>query len=296
MTNSCVGLKICEGCGALWLRTATTTSVYCRPCTRLLAEFPETKRRHRTSTTRCRRRSPHNQLPHPTPAARRRCPLNAARLHDGGALRRAANAILPHVWAMREPEHSANQPATPTHGLRLVASAAPKTEPAAAPRSTRPTPQPSMAFYRKYTEAVLQRYMSMSLEAGRVPSLLGREMFHGNVSHCKVTGFDDVVHFVHDVGNCLKELNPGLQAILRRVAMHFYDQAEAAALLGLSYITLRRRYAEALDLLTSIMLYREILQPLLLAGLEGSGPNLVKGSAIATPSQVAQIELFTSKK
>lgn len=39
-----------------------------------------------------------------------------------------------------------------------------------------------MAFYRKYTEAMLQRYVRMSMEAGKVPSLLGQEMFHGNVT------------------------------------------------------------------------------------------------------------------
>ena len=38
--------------------------------------------------------------------------------------------------------------------------------------------RPELAFYRKYTEAMLRRFVSMSMEAGRVPSLLGKEMFH----------------------------------------------------------------------------------------------------------------------
>lgn len=39
MNSSKLDLKICEGCGALWLR-ATPGRVYCRRCTPLLADFP----------------------------------------------------------------------------------------------------------------------------------------------------------------------------------------------------------------------------------------------------------------
>jgi hypothetical protein len=35
-----VSLKICEGCGALWLRATTLESVYCRGCATRLADFP----------------------------------------------------------------------------------------------------------------------------------------------------------------------------------------------------------------------------------------------------------------
>lgn len=33
-------LKICEGCGVLWLRTGAVDGVYCRSCSTKLAEFP----------------------------------------------------------------------------------------------------------------------------------------------------------------------------------------------------------------------------------------------------------------
>ena len=33
-------LKVCEGCGALWLRMSVTKDVYCRSCAAKLAEFP----------------------------------------------------------------------------------------------------------------------------------------------------------------------------------------------------------------------------------------------------------------
>jgi hypothetical protein len=39
MTELRLDLKVCEGCGALWLR-ANRGRVYCRSCAPLLAEFP----------------------------------------------------------------------------------------------------------------------------------------------------------------------------------------------------------------------------------------------------------------
>jgi hypothetical protein len=39
MNNSQIDLKVCEGCGALWLRTLAGR-VYCRRCAPLLADFP----------------------------------------------------------------------------------------------------------------------------------------------------------------------------------------------------------------------------------------------------------------
>ena len=33
-------LKVCEGCGALWLRSRLSDGVYCRYCVVTLAEYP----------------------------------------------------------------------------------------------------------------------------------------------------------------------------------------------------------------------------------------------------------------
>ncbi len=41
-------LKVCEGCGALWMRPETTAGVYCRSCATKLAEFPAPRRRKST--------------------------------------------------------------------------------------------------------------------------------------------------------------------------------------------------------------------------------------------------------
>lgn len=33
-------LKVCEGCGVLWLRSGQAETIYCRGCAAKLAEFP----------------------------------------------------------------------------------------------------------------------------------------------------------------------------------------------------------------------------------------------------------------
>lgn len=73
-------------------------------------------------------------------------------------------------------------------------------------KQPRPTVR-GLAFYRRYTEAILRRYVSMSMEAGRAPSLLGREMFRGKVTSYRVHSFEDVVIFLHDVEKCLAKLD-----------------------------------------------------------------------------------------
>jgi len=41
-----VELKVCEGCGALWLRMGVNDGVYCTPCGSRLAIFPAAKGKH----------------------------------------------------------------------------------------------------------------------------------------------------------------------------------------------------------------------------------------------------------
>jgi predicted DNA-binding protein (UPF0251 family) len=122
------------------------------------------------------------------------------------------------------------------------------------------TPVPEVAFYRKYTEALLRRYVKLSFERGRAPSLLGKEeMFRGRVTHYTVQGFDDVVIFVHDVERCVKTLSTDEQYLVRRLAMEEYTQAETAKMMGLTLRTLMRRYQQAIDRLTRVFMERRIL-------------------------------------
>jgi hypothetical protein len=136
---------------------------------------------------------------------------------------------------------------------------------------TRRPVEPQMAFYRKYTEAMLQRYVRMTMEAGKVPSLLGQEMFHGNVTNCRVESFDDVVIFLHDVGTCLGKLDEEQQDLISRIALQQYTLGETAKLMGLKPRTVVRRYGLAVDSLTRIFLGVKMLEPLNCCQGGGSG-------------------------
>jgi hypothetical protein len=121
--------------------------------------------------------------------------------------------------------------------------------------------RPELAFYRKYTEALLRRYMRLSLEAGRVPSLMGREMFRGNVTHYRVHNFEDVVIFCHDMEKRLAQLGPLDQQLVKRLGLQQYTLVEVAGMLGLTVRIVLRRYVHALDGLTEMFLEDRLLEP-----------------------------------
>ena len=183
----------------------------------------------------------------------------------------AALIVLPSVLAFAE-THTASYAKNPNLGkkgpysLRLVRASA-EAEVSTAPEEEEAvekarSPEPAMAFYRKYTEAMLRRYQTMSMEAGRVPSLLGRELFRGNVSSYRVQSFEDVVIYVHDVEKCVARLDRGQQHLVRRIALQGYTQAETSAMLGITLRTVTRKYAEAIDSLTRMFLRKGLLQPM----------------------------------
>ena len=59
-------LKVCEGCGGLWIRNGREAGVYCRYCVVILAEFPAPRAKRATGR---RRRSPAGVLNGPAVAA-----------------------------------------------------------------------------------------------------------------------------------------------------------------------------------------------------------------------------------
>jgi hypothetical protein len=156
----------------------------------------------------------------------------------------AALVILPVVWA------TASAPIKSPGKLSEVVE---QTEPIRT--------APEVAFYRKYTEGLLRRYVRLSMEAGRAPSLLGREMFRGNVTNYSVQGFDDVVIFVHDVESCVKMLDDKQQYLIRRIALQEFTLEETASILQVPPLRLLRRYWRALDMLTEVFLERRLLEP-----------------------------------
>jgi hypothetical protein len=122
--------------------------------------------------------------------------------------------------------------------------------------------KPELAFYRKYTEAMLRRYLRISIQSGRVPSLLGRELFRGHVTSYRVHSFEDGVIFCFDVEKRLGRLTVMDQQLIKRIGLQEYTQGEAAGMLGLSLRNCIRQYGYALDALTEMFLEAGMLEPL----------------------------------
>ncbi len=149
--------------------------------------------------------------------------------------------LVPKIWAVAEPAP-----------VLLSETAVP-------PQPT--PPKVELAFYRKYTEAMLRRYLRLSVEVGRVPSVLGRELFRGNVSHCKVDGFEDGIIFCVDVERCLAKLPKDDQRVIKRIAIQGYTLQEAALFLGMDFRRCHEHYGRALDQLTELFLAGRLLEP-----------------------------------
>jgi len=114
--------------------------------------------------------------------------------------------------------------------------------------------RPEVAFYRKYTEAMMRRYARLSFRVGRMPALLGHDILRGKMSTYRISSFEDSVIFVCDVEKCLKRLDSFSQQLVRRICIQEYTQSETAELIGVSLRTIVRRYGEAIDELTRLLL------------------------------------------
>ncbi len=189
--------------------------------------------------------------------------------HHAGSQSHAG--VVNHIWATD---------GNLAHAISAVAGPGPQevAAPASVPARERSAPvfrtvlSPQAAFYRSYTEAMLRRYGVLALESGRVPSMLGREMFRGKVTSYRVHGFDDVVIFVHDVGQCIRLLTPAQQQLIHRIGVQEYTFGEAASMLLLSLRSIQRRYFDAVDELTLIFLKRRLLERVITDPCQGERP------------------------
>lgn len=127
-----------------------------------------------------------------------------------------------------------------------------------------------MCLYRARTEAMLRKYCTLSVELGRVPSLLGREFFRSRVTSYRMHNFEDVVIFVYDMERCLEKLDDASRQIIARVAVQEYTYEEAARMLGYSARSVERKYPEALDRLSSVLLQAGMLRETTAFGRDAS--------------------------
>jgi hypothetical protein len=120
-------------------------------------------------------------------------------------------------------------------------------------------PAQELSAYHDKTIALLRRYFRMSLEIGRMPSVLGREVFRARVTSYRVRTFEDAVIFVHDVEKCLEQLEPFSRQLIARVILQDYSYEEAAALVGCGERSVYRLLPLALDRLSEIFLSTKML-------------------------------------
>lgn len=121
---------------------------------------------------------------------------------------------------------------------------------------------PDLWLYREQTVALLKRYFRLSVEVGRLPSLLGREFFRSRVSSRQVTTFEDTVIFVHDVERALEKLDEFEKKLIAVVVLQDHAYTEVAHRLKCERRTVGRQVREALDHLSEILLTGGLLKRL----------------------------------
>lgn len=125
-----------------------------------------------------------------------------------------------------------------------------------------PGSNPDLWLYRERTVGLLRRYMRMSVETGRLPSLLGREFFRTRVTSYHAATFEDAVIFVHDVERGLEELRPFHQQIIARMVLQEYTQEEMSEGLRCCRQSISRFLCEALDRMTEVFLRMGLMEAL----------------------------------
>ena len=121
---------------------------------------------------------------------------------------------------------------------------------------------PDFWLYRARTIALLKRYLRISIEVGRLPSILGRELFRSKVTSYRMSSFEDAVIFVHDVEEALDQLQLFPRQIIAAVLFQEYTQEQAAEVLHCGRRTIAREFPIALDRISEIFLTGGLLNHL----------------------------------
>ncbi len=96
---------------------------------------------------------------------------------------------------------------------------------------------------------LLVRFVRLSLLVGRMPSLLGREVFREPAQPQRSRAFEDAVLFVCDVERCLRQLEPLDQRLIAYCIIEDRSEWEAARRFRRSQSEVSRRLGRTLDLL-----------------------------------------------
>lgn len=117
-------------------------------------------------------------------------------------------------------------------------------------------------IYRGRTVGMLRRYLRYSIEAGRLPSMMGAEFFRAKVTAYTVVTFEDRVIFVHDMETCLERLDEFSRQLIGRHILQEHDHEGTARLLHWNEKTVRRLVPMVLDQLSEILLDAGLMESL----------------------------------
>jgi hypothetical protein len=146
-----------------------------------------------------------------------------------------------------------NQAAPPA--LAFSASAEP--DPPAHPLDN----ESEFACYREATTYLLRRYLRQSIEVGRLPNILGREILPSNASHIALHTFEDQVIFVHDMERCIDRLPPDSRQLISVIVLQEFSPEEAVVRFGWHRASVFRGIDRALDEMTELLLRYGLMDP-----------------------------------
>jgi hypothetical protein len=113
----------------------------------------------------------------------------------------------------------------------------------------------------------------MSVDIGRLPSILGGLCFRARVSSYKLNTFEDAVIFVHDIERAFERIQRHSLEIIAGVILLDYSIPEAALRLGITVQRAERRYAAALDSLSAVLLEVGLLRRIFTTGEADAQPH-----------------------
>ena len=113
-----------------------------------------------------------------------------------------------------------------------------------------------ISLARATTIGLVRKYFALSVEMGRLPSVLGREVFRAKCSSYMLETFEDTVIFVLDMERCLEELDANSQMLIALLTMEELRMDEVADRLNVALRQVMRAYGNALDTLTRVLIER----------------------------------------
>ncbi len=138
----------------------------------------------------------------------------------------------------------------------------------------------NLSAYRPYTRALLRRYFRVSVDIGRLPSILGGLCFRARVSSYRLNTFEDAVIFVHDIERAFERVQRHYLEIIAGVILLEHSIPEAALRLGITVQRAERRYSAALDALSAVLLEVGLLRRIFTGEAEDAHHSVQSGTTL----------------